>query len=108
MQFDISTYFNSDLKFQSKKIILLLKIKNMYMYQIDCHCTPWIFDTTKNWHDGLFTLNWIFSTEQAFITIFVYDREISLYNFFIIINSVEDSTKRHDRGLITLVITYLL
>lgn len=77
-----STYFNSDLKFQSKKIILLLKIKNMYMYQIDCHWTPWIFDTTKNWHDGLFTLNWIFSTEQAFITIFVYDRVICLYIFF--------------------------
>lgn len=52
------------------------------MYQIDCHCTPWIFDTTKNWHDGLFTLNWIFSTEQAFITIFVYDRVICLYIFF--------------------------
>lgn len=78
------------------------------MYQIDCHCTPWIFDTTKNWHDGLFTLNWIFSTEQAFITIFVYDRVLCLYIFFIAIISVEDSTKRHDRGLITLVITYLL
>lgn len=79
------------------------------MYQIDCHCTPWIFDTTKNWHDGLFTLNWIFSTEQAFITIFVYDRVICLYIFFFVAtNSVEDSTKRHDRGLITLVITYLL
>lgn len=84
LQFDISTYFNSDLKFQSKKIILLLKIKNMYMYQIDCHCTPWIVYTTKNWHDGLFTLNWIFSTEQAFITIFVYDRVICLYIFFLL------------------------
>lgn len=58
----------------------------MYMYQIDCHCTPWIFDTTKNWHDGLYShlIGFFPCTEQAFITIFVYDRVICLYIFFLL------------------------